>query len=95
MNVAKLLETTVAIHEVAKELNALENQRDEWTKPRKKAFYIGSIQHWLVRDDGTVPEVFQGIQREVLKMVDERIRLTRGKLEGLRFRLVQEMREAT
>jgi len=76
------------IRELAQEIEEAEKARREWIKPEGARFNLG--RHvYVVKKDGNVNPMLAGVQREALAVIDERLRVLNGRLEGLRFKLVQ------
>jgi len=76
------------IRELAQEIEEAEKARREWIKPEGARVNLG--RHvYVVKKDGNVNPMLAGVQREALAVIDERLRVLNGRLEGLRFKLVQ------
>lgn len=72
----------------ARALRELQKERASWLTPGGKAFYVGNDSHYVVRKDGSVCPGLEGVQREAVKLHDERIIAANSRIEGLRFKLV-------
>ena len=89
----QILEITDQIKAEAEKLRALENGRQGWTKPKGETFYIGKQNYWVVRENGTVMPGLEAIQREAIKLYDDKIFEANSRIEGLRFKLVKLAKE--
>lgn len=87
--IEKVADLAAQIKNQADEILALKKERESWVRPKSKAIHLGRIQHWVVRDDGTVTPGFEGIQREAIKMHDAAIFDATSRLEGLRYQLAK------
>lgn len=81
---------------IAKEIGAeadrlvsLEKSRSDWVAPEREWLAIGPSKHYIVGKSGKVTAGFEGVQREMLKIHDAQIAQSKGRIEGLRFKLVQ------
>lgn len=70
-------------------IGGLENNRKNWVNPETERVKIGSTYYYVVRKDGSVMPGLEGIQAEMLKVIDDQLSKARSKLEGLRFQLVK------
>ena len=73
----------------AERLAKLEKSRSEWVTPLREWVTIGDSRHYVVGKDGKVAAGLEGMQREALKIHDSQIALSKSRIEGIRFRLVQ------
>lgn len=73
----------------ADRLAKLEKSRSEWVTPLREWVTIGDSRHYIVGKDGKVAAGLEGMQREALKIHDSQIALSKSRIEGLRFKLVQ------
>lgn len=89
---AKVVEITGLILEKAKAIRVMEQARYDWTRPEGVSIHIGQ-HHYAIRKDGTVNPTLEGVQREVLAVIDSRLQKLNSELEGLRFKLVTLGRE--
>ena len=81
---------------IAKEIGAeadrlvsLEKSRSDWVAPEREWLAIGPSKHYIVGKSGKVTAGLEGVQREMLKIHDAQIAQSKGRIEGLRFKLVQ------
>lgn len=81
---------------IAKEIGAeadrlvsLEKSRSDWVAPEREWLDIGPSRHYIVGKSGKVTAGLEGVQREMLKIHDAQIAQSKGRIEGLRFKLVQ------
>ena len=88
----QVVEITQAIQAKAKEIQAIEKSRHDWTRPGGTYIHIG-YQTYIVRQDGTINPLLAGVLREILAAIDNRLHTLHGELEGLRFKLVKLGRE--
>jgi hypothetical protein len=85
----KMADLADAIKRQVDLIRDLERERGEWLKPAEKRVKIGSTSYCVVSKDGTVDPRLVGWQREAIKAHDEAIFLAKGRLEGLRYRLIE------
>ena len=81
---------------IAKEIGAeadrlvsLEKSRSDWVAPERGWLAIGPSKHYIVGKSGKVTAGLEGVQREMLKIHDAQIAQSKGRIEGLRFKLAQ------
>lgn len=77
----------------ADRLAELEKSRSDWVTPQREWVAIGAGRHYVVGKDGKVAAGLEGMQREALKIHDSQIALSKGRIEGLRFKLVQAAKQ--
>lgn len=93
MNLDKIARLADEIKEQVDTIKSIERGKAEWFKPEVKIVGIGPMTHYVVRKDGTVNPHLAGWQREAVKAHDDKIFSAKGKLEGLRYRLVELLKE--
>lgn len=67
----------------------LEDERNTWQKPEYKTFTVGGVNYYVVRQDGTVPELLAPIQAAAIDAIDKCLVAARSDLEGVRFKIAQ------
>ena len=70
-------------------IGGLERSRQDWEKPETERVKIGGMYYQVVRKDGSVMPGLEGVQAEMLKVIDNQLFIARSKLEGLRYQLVE------
>ena len=73
----------------ADHLDRLGKGRSEWVTPQREWVAVGADRYYVVGKDGKVTAGLEGMQREALKIHDIQIARSKGRIEGLRFKLVQ------
>lgn len=88
-NTKEMEELAQQIKKEARTLEALRSGLMRWTKPETEVFRIGRANYWVVRKDGKVTYGLEAIQREAVKLHNDRISATKKRIVGLHTKLAQ------